>query len=260
MNETSSNIQNACVADHLATMGQVAPALAHDVNSLSGIALTSATVLAGDLDDMRALLGEGKLTRAALDAFIDRAGRSNAIVIANLRRVAELVASFRHIVEGRRDERDESLSLRPFLEEVVRSAHPILRSLPHHLEIECPEFLSLTTKQGVLARVLVNLLINTARHAGDVRPLTLRLSAAPTSDGGVEIGYGDDGQGIPPEILSRVFEPYFTTRQGDGGSGLGLPIVKHLVESSLGGSLTLDSAPDRGVQVTIRLPSRSDQS
>jgi signal transduction histidine kinase len=93
---------------------------------------------------------------------------------------------------------------------------------------------------------LVNLLEN-ARHAS-ADAVTLRASAA---DGRVRLVVSDRGKGIAAADLPQVFDPYFTTRRG--GTGLGLPIAKNIVEG-LGGALSVVSAPGRGTDVTIDLP------
>ncbi|MGH7529374.1 MAG: sensor histidine kinase, partial [Gemmatimonadales bacterium] len=91
--------------------------------------------------------------------------------------------------------------------------------------------------------VLVNLLEN-ARHA-DAKRVTLRVA-----EGGRRLTVTDDGRGIPPEVLPRVFEPTFSTTSS--GAGLGLAIARRLVES-WGGTITLDSAVGRGTTVTMSL-------
>jgi signal transduction histidine kinase len=64
----------------------------------------------------------------------------------------------------------------------------------------------------------------------------------------------DDGCGIPPENLRRVFDPFFTTRMGKGGSGLGLNIVHTLVTGVLGGRIEVRSEPGSGTRFDITLP------
>jgi len=63
----------------------------------------------------------------------------------------------------------------------------------------------------------------------------------------------DNGSGITAEKLARVFEPYFTTKQGAGGTGLGLFVTKTVIED-LQGSIDIQSAVNKGTLVTIRLP------
>jgi len=98
--------------------------------------------------------------------------------------------------------------------------------------------------------VLINLLEN-ARNAG-ARHVTVRIS-----DGGCGLAVEDDGRGIAPDVLPRVFDPAFSTTSS--GSGLGLAIARRLVES-WGGTIGLTSVQGRGTTVTIRFqgsPSRS---
>ena len=69
------------------------------------------------------------------------------------------------------------------------------------------------------------------------------------------VSFTDTGGGIPPENITRIFEPYFTTKET--GSGLGLLIVRRIVRAH-GGELALESAPGKGLSLTIRLP-RADR-
>ena len=63
----------------------------------------------------------------------------------------------------------------------------------------------------------------------------------------------DTGHGISPEQIAKIFDPYFTTKQGKSGTGLGLYITKKVVEDH-NGSIKVDSTPGAGTTITIRLP------
>ncbi|MDP9349849.1 MAG: ATP-binding protein, partial [Gemmatimonadota bacterium] len=103
---------------------------------------------------------------------------------------------------------------------------------------------------GELKEVLVNLLEN-ARGAMDGAGGEIRIAAAPAGGGEwLHLDVADTGEGIPPELLSRVFDPQFSTRTS--GTGLGLAIVRRLVES-WGGEVTIDSTPGEGTTVHLRL-------
>lgn len=77
---------------------------------------------------------------------------------------------------------------------------------------------------------------------------------AAVSDGLLTLTYSDDGRGMEPEVLRRVFEPFFTTARSKGGSGLGLSIVYNLVTQTLGGAISCESAPGRGATFTVTVP------
>ena len=75
-------------------------------------------------------------------------------------------------------------------------------------------------------------------------------------DDGAQLVVRDDGVGMEPAVLRRVFDPFFTTQRGRGGSGLGMHIVHNLVTDLLGGTIEVSSTPNLGTRVTIRLPIR----
>ncbi|MBL8700180.1 MAG: PAS domain S-box protein [Alphaproteobacteria bacterium] len=110
--------------------------------------------------------------------------------------------------------------------------------------------------QGAINQVLLNMIVNAA-HAieekgGDARG-SIAISTRALSDG-VEIRIADTGGGIPPEIRSRVFELFFTTKAPGRGTGQGLAISHAIVVKQHGGSITIDSEVGRGTTFVIKLP------
>ena len=82
---------------------------------------------------------------------------------------------------------------------------------------------------------------------------TIRIEAHAEGER-VRLEFGDDGVGMEEAVRQRVFEPFFTTRRGSGGSGLGLHIVYNLVTQALGGSIECRARPGAGVSFIIDLP------
>jgi hypothetical protein len=115
-------------------------------------------------------------------------------------------------------------------------------------EIDVPDNLpGIRGGQGDLEQLFLNLVTN----ARDAMPDggVLRIHASPTP-GGVEVLVQDTGRGMPPEVLGRIYEPFFTTK--DSGSGLGLTICRSLIWT-MQGELTLESAPGAGTTARIHL-------
>ncbi len=125
---------------------------------------------------------------------------------------------------------------------------------PHHLHVEVPDDLTVTTDRGKLTQALANLLDNAAKFS----PAESAIDLAATLDGGVlRLSVRDRGPGISPEHWQRVFERFYKVDRARpreaGGFGLGLAITKHLVQS-LGGTVSTAAAGDGGQVFTIELP------
>jgi len=119
-------------------------------------------------------------------------------------------------------------------------------------QIEVPEqALRLLTDEADIRMIFLNLIQN-AHHAMDKGGrLIARLFA---DDGDAVIEISDSGVGIPPDVLARIFDPFFSNRaDGVTGTGLGLTIVKNFVER-MGGKISVDSTVGQGTQFRIRLP------
>lgn len=138
--------------------------------------------------------------------------------------------------------------------ENLAALHPALKRTPFVVETDVPEGLAIDGYPGLLGQVLVNLINNAIAHAFAGRDRgTIRIEA--DGDGGrVRIRVADDGAGIPDEAKPRVFEPFFTTRMGSGGSGLGLNIVYNAVRNAMGGEVRFESEFGKGTTFYIDLP------
>jgi two-component system sensor histidine kinase HydH len=113
---------------------------------------------------------------------------------------------------------------------------------------------AITTDPERLRLALINMLVN-ARHAANGHPGGVVLSTS-GAGGRARLRVADRGAGITPADLARIFDPFFTTKRG--GTGLGLPIAKNIVEG-LGGTIAVTSAAGAGTEVLIDLPFDSPQ-
>lgn len=115
-----------------------------------------------------------------------------------------------------------------------------------------------------LHQVLLNLIVNSAHAIGEKIAAkaynrgTIRISTRPVGDR-IEIVIADDGPGIAPENMSRLFEPHFTTKEAGKGTGLGLSLVRRIVEEAHGGKVSVESSVS-GTAFTILLPHRNNEN
>jgi PAS domain S-box-containing protein len=147
--------------------------------------------------------------------------------------------------------RTEAVDLAEVVEEGLRLAKPVLKGHASVVERDLRPAPAVEGSRASLVQVVVNLVSNAAQATRDGGKVTVSLAAR---GGEVALTVGDDGPGMSAELAARAFEPFFTTRAGEG-VGLGLPIVQGIVERH-GGAVGLDTAPGRGTRVTVTLPVR----
>jgi signal transduction histidine kinase len=108
---------------------------------------------------------------------------------------------------------------------------------------------------GALSQVVTNLIENAVKHGLAGRPHgRIKVDVRRLGPNFTEVRVSDDGVGIPEDIRSSIFNAFFTTQSGKGGSGLGLHIVKSIVCGPLGGRISVQPAPDGGALFIISLP------
>ncbi len=241
--------------DRMASLGRLVAGIAHEINTPIGNALMVATSVQQRIDEMAAAVAEGALRRSTLDGFLRMVRESDEILVRNLGRAAELIQHFKQVAVDQTSDRRRTFDLATVLDEVVATLMPRLKRSTHALHLALAPDLTMDSYPGALGQIVTNLIENSLLHAFPERSDgSMRLVARALDETYVEILYSDDGVGIPAADRSRVFDPFFTTRMGQGGSGLGLSIVLNLVRDLLGGDLDLSAGEPRGTTFRLRLP------
>ncbi|MGH8481977.1 MAG: two-component regulator propeller domain-containing protein [Nevskiaceae bacterium] len=241
-------------SEKLASLGSLVAGVAHEINTPVGVGVTAASTLQEWAGRLAAQHRDGKLTRSELERFIAVSSDSTQILMTNLQRAAELIRSFKQVAVDQSSGERRRFLLKAYLDEILRSLAPRVNRTGHGVAVDCPETLELDSYPGALAQILTNLITNSLTHAfPDGRRGTLSISAREDA-GSVVLRYADDGIGIPPDNLRRIYDPFFTTRRGAGGSGLGMHIVYNLVTQLLGGKIELTSEVGQGTRVVVGIP------
>ncbi len=241
-------------AEKLASLGGLVAGISHEINTPVGIGVTAASHLDTEVRSMNRAVAAGSLTKSQFDRFLQSVSQSSDIILMNLRRAAELIQSFKRVAVDQSSEERRRIRLKAYFEEVLVSLRPKMKTTPHRIELDCPEDLELDTVPGAWSQVLTNLVVNALSHAFEPGQAGLMRIEVDRVGAEVRVRFRDDGRGIAAENLAKVFDPFFTTRRGQGGTGLGLHIVFNLVNQTLGGRIGVDSTPGRGTCFTILLP------
>jgi ammonium transporter len=242
-------------SEKMASLGGLVAGVAHEINTPVGIVLTAATHLAEKTQGLRALFDQGIIRKSDFSDYLSTAVEATSMMVSNITRAADLIQSFKQVAVDQSSDNRRVFDLRAYLSDVLPSLGPALRKTKHALELHCPENLRLDSYPGALSQVVTNLVMNALTHAfPDERAGAITLAVTPDAPGWIRLTFADDGVGIPKEHLKRVFDPFFTTRRGEGGSGLGLNIVYNIITRTLGGRITLSSKENEGTTFTVFLP------
>lgn len=247
-------LEHLVQAEKLASLGNLVAGVAHELNTPLGNTLLTATHLRNRVHELQDVFKTGAMRRSELTAFIELSSDGLDLIERNLNRAAGLLANFKQVAVDQTSAQRRRFDLRKTVDEVVATLMPGLRKRRLVLVVDIPEGLELDSFPGPLEQVIANIVTNAAIHAfGPDEAGELFILAEPVGTGEIELCIRDNGCGIPPEVQGRVFDPFFTTRMGQGGSGLGLYIVYNIVTSLLGGSIEVTSTPG-GTCFTMRFP------
>jgi signal transduction histidine kinase len=241
-------------SEKMASLGDMVAGVAHEVNTPIGLGVTASTLLSDRLLEIKQAFEDKTLKSSHLKKFLIEGEENTAIIYRNLKRAAELITSFKKVAVDQTSEEARTFNIKQLLDEVLLTLAPQIKPLPYVINIDCPNELIVTSKPGPITQIIINLVLNSITHGFDERDHGVIEILVSISSEMLTIDYKDDGKGIDPSMLNKVFEPFTTTKRGSGGSGLGLHLVYNLVTQALGGKISFNSEIESGVHFKISLP------
>lgn len=241
-------------SEKLAALGGLVAGIAHEINTPAGIAFTSSTHLEEETQLIQQRYQSGEMRRSELENYFATAAESATLIQNNLNRATQLIRNFKMVAVDQASGERRFFNLKQYLEGVIQSLRPKLKITRVSVTIDCPVELTLDSFPGIFSQIFTNLVVNSLTHGYEKDQTgAIRIMVEEARDH-VKIAYSDDGRGIPPEHMTRIFEPFYTTIRGRGGSGLGLHIVHNLVAETLRGTIFCHSEPGQGVTFIIQIP------
>ncbi|HHQ4671930.1 TPA: ATP-binding protein [Aeromonas veronii] len=247
--------QTLVESEKMASLGSLVAGVAHEINTPIGISVTASSYLQERVADFKSHIESKQLSRSYLNEFTVNLDESMQLLQSNLRRASELIASFKQVAVDQSSEARYNFSLADNLHQVVISLGHKLKKSQCEVDIQCDPKLSIFSFPGSFTQIYSNLILNSINHGFDNWDKPKKITIKVEQQGEeLFIDYSDNGRGIPPEILPRIFDPFVTSKRGQGGSGLGTHIIYNLVVQLLRGRINCASEPGQGAQFHIRLP------
>ncbi len=241
--------------DKMASLGGLVAGVAHEINTPLGVCVTGISNLLEEHVRFRMAVDAGTVTEKQFNNFVDDVGETCEIIKSNVNRAATLISSFKQIAVDQSSESKRVINIKTYLEEIIHSLHPIIRKTKHKIVIDCADDIESLTHPGAISQLFTNLITNSLIHGfEDIESGTIEIKVS-KKKGNLEFIYSDNGKGMNKEQKKKFFEPFYTTKRGSGGSGLGGHIIFNIVATSLHGNVVLESHKAKGAQFTITFPS-----
>ncbi|MBJ2128155.1 HAMP domain-containing histidine kinase [Alteromonas sp. IB21] len=241
-------------SERMASLGGLVAGIAHDVNTPLGVSVTAASFLQERLNNLKTDFEDKSLTSKNMASFIDEAEQTALLLLNNLERASDLIASFKQVAVDQTSETEREIVLNDYINEVIQSLKPSFKHTEYQINVSCPDNLVVTCAPGAIAQIVTNMVINSITHGFEGRATGTITLEVKEKDNIVSLYYSDNGKGLSEEELSKLFDAFYTTKRGKGGSGLGTHIMYNLVTQSLHGQIDAQSAIDKGLEYFIRFP------
>lgn len=241
-------------AEKLLALGSLVAGIAHELNTPIGNVMAVATTLKEEVAEFSQRLLAGTARRSDVAQAAARLQEASALIERSAEKAARLVLNFKDIAVEPRHTRRREFRLSTVVNEVAVATQVLFRPGGHEVLVQVDEALVLDSYPGPLEQVLTHLLSNSVAHGIEHRSQGQVQIRAWREGDEVVLVCVDNGAGIAAVNLPRIFEPFYTTKLGQGGSGLGLYVVYNLVTHLLGGQISAHSEPGQGSRFVLRLP------
>lgn len=241
-------------SEKMAALGDLVAGVAHEINTPLGIGVTGISYLDDSTRAFAKKFNNGEAAKSDLEKFLGDCEEACKVTLSNLNRAAQLVNGFKQIAVDQSSDEKRVFNLKQYLDEILFSLYPRIKKTSHKVSVECAKELEVSSFPGALSQVITNLVMNSLLH-GFEEMADGQVTITVTSDEqAVSIRYEDNGKGMAEEQKKRIFDPFYTTKRGSGGTGLGMHLVYNLVCEKLGGDISCESTPGEGTCFIIILP------
>lgn len=229
-------------ANKMASIGRMAASVAHEINNPLAIINEKAGLIKDLFTLKKSYSADAKLLGLvdSISASVKRAGNITKRLLTFARNLEASV---------------EQIRIEDVVKEVLSFVEKEIQNRDIRIDMQvAPDTTPIESDRGKLQQIFINIVNNAFAAVDDGGSLNIKIEPK-AAQRGIVIQFADDGCGIPKEEIHRIFEPFFSTKTGQGGTGLGLSITYNLVRE-IGGEITVDSEVGQGTCFTINLPGK----
>jgi signal transduction histidine kinase len=238
-------------SEKLASLGFMVAGVSHEINTPIGNAVTITSTLREQLSKFDAALHEKSVSRPALIRWHDESVEMVAVLQRSVDRVAELVRNFKQLAVDKTSEQRHQFNLCTEIDNIIVALSLSFSEIQLTIDNAIPKDIECDSYPGPLCQVVDNLIRNAVLHGFEGRKQGRIVLNATLDKNLITLTISDNGKGMDPSVLARIFEPFYTTQLGKGGSGIGLALCHRIATTILGGDLRATSTKGAGSQFIL---------
>ncbi len=241
-------------SEKMASLGSLVAGVAHEISTPIGLGVTGMSHFVSQTHELRKLFDSQEMTEEDFENYLTSAQKTADIVYSNLFNAKNIIQSFKRVSVDQSNEVKREFELHEYVDEIITSLHNKIKYTKIKILNEIDKEIVLNSFAGSYAQIFTNLIMNSIIHGFKHDENGHITVDASQDDKNIYIEYRDDGCGIAGEIIDKIYEPFFTTKVNEGGSGLGMQIIHDLITNQLQGEIRVESKDINGVLFKIILP------
>jgi len=251
--ENARNRKKLTEAEKMAALSIVVAGIAHEINTPLGVCLASVSLLQGQSRNLSGRFAQRSMTQKNLESYLESTEEETKLVLSNLERIGQLTKAFRQVAVDEEQPEKQRFQLQDCFNDTISSLGSLLPAERIEVRFVGDEALGIESQYNDWVTVFINLVTNSVKHGfpGQSKG-TIEISGY-FDNGYLNLHYHDSGQGIEPETIVHMFDPFYTTDM-QHGLGLGMHLVYNLITQRLGGSIQCQSSPGEGASFYIKVP------
>ena len=241
-------------SEKMASLGNMVAGIAHEMNTPIGIGITGATHFQEITKEIKKSYEENNISQNEFEEYLSTSENLANAINKNLERASETIRSFKKIAVEQNIEDMREINLYEYTKDFVNSMYGTLLKTKIRIDVDVDSKINIYYSPGSYVQLLMILVTNSLLHGYDEGDSGLIGISIKENNDMIIIEYRDNGKGIDINNIKHIYEPFFTTKRGHGGSGLGLNILYNIIANSYNGQIKCKSKLGEGVKFIITLP------
>ncbi len=242
-------------AEKMAALGSLVAGVAHEINTPLGVSLTANSLIEECAGKIQGFIAINELTKEKLMSNILDIINATELSVYNLNRVSKLVETFKELAADHSEGEVRSINVRDYIRQTMRTLSITLYENNVEFVLLPGEDIEIITVPLALSQVISSLTGNAIKHGfSDKTQGVLTINFLKVDAHNIQVHFQDDGVGMSQEVVTNIFEPFYTTTRHTGGVGLDMNIVYNIINKNLAGKIRVISTLGTGSNFIITLP------